>query len=215
MFVDSEVVEIIIRSITISGTATFLASLWSIPLSFLLVSRYSKITNLIMGFFNALVGVPTVVVGLFLYIILSRSGPLGFLGMLYTPQAIMLGEAILITPLLVSLLYESFYRTREKYWELALTLGASDRQALKLFLLQSLPEILVVLLLGFSRAIGELGVALLVGGNIKGYTRVMTTAISLEVVKGEFEKALLLGGFLITTVLGISTSIRFLKGRIE
>ena len=215
MFVDSEVVEIIIRSITISGTATFLASLWSIPLSFLLVSRYSKITNLIMGFFNALVGVPTVVVGLFLYMILSRSGPLGFLGMLYTPQAIMLGEAILITPLLVSLLYELFYRTREKYWELALTLGASDRQALKLFLLQSLPEILVVLLLGFSRAIGELGVALLVGGNIKGYTRVMTTAISLEVVKGEFEKALLLGGFLITTVLGISTSIRFLKGRIE
>ncbi len=215
MFVDSEVVEIIIRSITISGTATFLASLWSIPLSFLLVSRYSKITNLIMGFFNALVGVPTVVVGLFLYMILSRSGPLGFLGMLYTPQAIMLGEAILITPLLVSLLYESFHRTREKYWELALTLGASDRQALKLFLLQSLPEILVVLLLGFSRAIGELGVALLVGGNIKGYTRVMTTAISLEVVKGEFEKALLLGGFLITTVLGISTSIRFLKGRIE
>ena len=215
MFVDSEVVEIIIRSITISGTATFLASLWSIPLSFLLVSRYSKITNLIMGFFNALVGVPTVVVGLFLYMILSRSGPLGFLGMLYTPQAIMLGEAILITPLLVSLLYESFYRTREKYWELALTLGASDRQALKLFLLQSLPEILVVLLLGFSRAIGELGVALLVGGNIKGYTRVMTTAISLEVMKGEFEKALLLGGFLITTVLGISTSIRFLKGRIE
>ena len=215
MFVDSEVVEIIIRSITISGTATFLASLWSIPLSFLLVSRYSKITNLIMGFFNALVGVPTVVVGLFLYMILSRSGPLGFLGMLYTPQAIMLGEAILITPLLVSLLYESFHRTREKYWELALTLGASDRQALKLFLLQSLPEILVVLLLGFSRAIGELGVALLVGGNIKGYTRVMTTAISLEVMKGEFEKALLLGGFLITTVLGISTSIRFLKGRIE
>ena len=215
MFVDSEVVEIIIRSITISGTATFLASLWSIPLSFLLVSRYSKITNLIMGFFNALVGVPTVVVGLFLYMVLSRSGPLGFLGMLYTPQAIMLGEAILITPLLVSLLYESFHRTREKYWELALTLGASDRQALKLFLLQSLPEILVVLLLGFSRAIGELGVALLVGGNIKGYTRVMTTAISLEVVKGEFEKALLLGGFLITTVLGISTSIRFLKGRIE
>ena len=215
MFVDSEVVEIIIRSITISGTATFLASLWSIPLSFLLVSRYSKITNLIMGFFNALVGVPTVVVGLFLYMVLSRSGPLGFLGMLYTPQAIMLGEAILITPLLVSLLYESFHRTREKYWELALTLGASDRQALKLFLLQSLPEILVVLLLGFSRAIGELGVELLVGGNIKGYTRVMTTAISLEVVKGEFEKALLLGGFLITTVLGISTSIRFLKGRIE
>ncbi len=215
MFVNNEVVEIIIRSITISGTATFLASLWSIPLSFLLVSRHSKTTDLIMGFFNALVGVPTVVVGLFLYIILSRSGPLGFLGMLYTPQAIMLGEAILITPLLVSLLYESFYRTREKYWELALTLGASDRQALKLFLLQSLPEILVVLLLGFSRAIGELGVALLVGGNIKGYTRVMTTAISLEVMKGEFEKALLLGGFLITTVLGISTSIRFLKGRIE
>ncbi len=215
MFVDNEVVEIIIRSITISGTATFLASIWSIPLSFFLVSRYSRITNLIMGFFNALVGVPTVVVGLFLYMILSRSGPLGFLGMLYTPQAIMFGEAVLITPLLVSLLYESFYRTQEKYWELALTLGASNRQALQLFLLQSLPEILVVLLLGFSRAIGELGVALLVGGNIKGYTRVMTTAISLEVVKGEFEKALLLGGFLIATVLGISTSIRFLKGRIE
>ncbi len=213
--VDSELLAIISRSIAISGTATILSSTWSIPLSFYLSSKYSRTSNIIISLFNALVGVPTVVVGLFLYMLLSRSGPLGFLGILYTPQAIIVGEAILITPLLTSLLYETFYKTREKYWELALTLGASERQALLLFFVQALPEIMIVLLLGFSRAIGELGVALLVGGNIKGYTRVMTTAISLEVVKGEFEKALLLGGFLIATVLTISISVRMLKKRLE
>ncbi len=212
---NNEIIEIIARSIIISGTATLIALLWSIPLSFYLSNTSSKIVSVVIGFFNALVGVPTVVVGLFLYILLSRSGPLGPLGLLYTPQAIVLGEAILITPLLVSLLYETFYGMREKYWELALTLGASEQQALMLFFTQALPEILVVSLLGFSRAIGELGVALLVGGNIKGYTRVMTTAISLEVVKGEFEKALLLGGFLIVTVLTISISVRLLKKRLE
>lgn len=213
--IDNEIFEIMTRSIMISGTATIFASTWSIPLSFYLSSRYSRTGSIVMSFFNALVGVPTVVVGLFLYMLFSKSGPLGFIGILYTPQAIILGEAILITPLLVSLLYETFYRTKEKYWELALTLGASESQALVLFLIQALPEIVIVLLLGFSRAIGELGVALLVGGNIKGYTRVATTAISLEVVKGEFEKALLLGAFLVTTVLAISISIRLLKKRLE
>jgi len=207
--IDSEVVEITIRSITISGSATLLASSWSIPIAYILATRCRS--ELVISVVEAVVGIPTVLIGLLLYLLLSSSGPLGFLHMLYTPQAIVVGEAILITPLIISTSYRVLRNVVDTYGELALTLGASERQAMFLTLRESLPGILASIIMGFSRAIGELGIALIVGGNIRGYTRVLTTAIALEVSKGEFEKAIALGTVLVTITIAISVVLRLLK----
>ncbi len=215
MVLSSEVLEITIRSLMISSTATILSSSWSIPLSLRLSSSHSKLTNLIVSIFNALIGLPTVIVGLFLYMLLSRTGPLGFLQILYTPIAIILGEAILITPLIVSLAYEVFYKARVEYWEVALTLGADTYQAYRTMLRETLSDVIIIFLIAFSRALGELGVALIVGGNIRGFTRVFTTTIALEIAKGNFEFALTLGLILLIIISTITAIIRILGVRRE
>jgi len=202
--IDGEVLEIAIRSIT-----AFFASSWSIPFAYILATR--RKSELIMSVVEAVVGIPTVLVGLLLYFLFSSSGPLGFLHMLYTPQAIVVGEAVLITPLIVSTSYRVLKSVVDTYGELALSLGASERQAMLLALRESFPGILASIIMGFSRAIGELGVALIVGGNIRGYTRVLTTAIALEVSKGEFEKAMALGMVLISITVTISIILKALK----
>jgi len=170
---------------------------------------------LIVSIFNALIGLPTVIVGLFLYMLLSRTGPLGFLQILYTPIAIILGEAILITPLIVSLAYEVFYKARVEYWEVALTLGADTYQAYRTMLRETLSDVIIIFLIAFSRALGELGVALIVGGNIRGFTRVFTTTIALEIAKGNFEFALTLGLILLIIISTITAIIRILGVRRE
>ena len=213
--IDHEVIEITLRSITVSGSATLLALTWCIPIAYILAGSTSRISKAIISILNALVGLPTVTVGLLLYMIFSRSGPLGFLNMLYTPIIISIGQAILITPLLISLLYEIYTSGRSKYWELALTLGATRVQASTLVIVESLPQTITAILIGFGRAIGELGVALMVGGNIRGYTRVLTTSIALEVEKGEFEKALILGAILLAVVLMIVISVRIIRVKVE
>ena len=206
----SELAEIVVRTLWISGSATLLSSTWSILLSYYL-SRAAKASRLIVSILEGLVGVPTVLVGLLLYMVLSRSGPLGFLGLLYTPCGIIIGQAILVTPLIASTSYRVLNKAWSEYGELALTLGASNRQAAALVLREALPGILASIIMGFSRATGELGVALMIGGNIRGYTRVLTTAIALEVSRGEFEDALALGGVLVLIVVAISLCTRILK----
>ncbi len=205
-----ELLGIITRSIIISGTATLLASTWSIPLAYRLSHKAS--VGYIRSILEALVGVPTVLIGLLLYMILCSQCPLGLLGILYTPIAIVIGEAILVTPLITAVSLYEISRVRARYGELAQSLGASDRQVMEVVLKYSIPGIIGALLMGFSRAIGELGVALIVGGNIKGYTRVMTTAIALEVSRGEYEEAILLGLLLLLIVAVIAVGLRMIRG---
>ena len=209
MLVDAEILEISIRAVIISGTATLLAACWSIPMAHALASRHRS--ELITSILEALVGIPTVLVGLLLYFLLSTRGPLGFLRMLYTPQAIIVGQSILVTPLIASTSYRVLRRSIEVYGELALSLGASNRQAMVLVLQESLPGLLASMVMGFSRALGELGVALMVGCNIRGYTRVLTTAIVLEVSKGEFERAIALGFILIIISTAVSIILKILR----
>jgi len=204
-----EVLEITLRSLMVSGTATLLAATWSIPAAYRL-SGSPRASRIVMPVLEALVGLPTVLVGLVLYGLLSKNGPLGFLDLLYTPLAISLGEAILITPLLTSVSYRVLRKARETYGELALSLGATPARAMQLALSQALPGLVAAGVMAFSRAVGELGVALLVGGNIRGETRVLTTAIALEVSKGSYETALYLGAVLLVLTLGVSTAARFL-----
>ncbi len=203
-----ELMGIVARSIIISGSATLLAASWSIPLAYYL-GRRGRI-GVVKSVLEALVGTPTVLIGLLLYMLFCNTCPLGMAGILYTPYAIMIGEALLITPLVTAVALYEVSKTWRSYGELAYTLGASDQQVMEAVLKYSLPGVMGGLFMGFSRAIGELGVALIVGGNIKGYTRVMTTAIALEVSRGEYEAAIILGLLLLLIMLGIVLGVKMI-----
>ena len=185
------VAEVAARSLAISAAAVSLASLWSLPLAYRM-ARGGRLAPL-APLFESLTGIPTVLVGLALYLLLSRSGPLGFLGLLYTPTAIILGEAILVTPLYTAAAYRVLRSSWEEYGELALSLGATEGQAMATVLRQASPGVAAAAVMAFSRAIGELGVAFVVGGNIAGKTRTLTTSIALAASMGEYEAAIRLG----------------------
>ncbi|MCR8454330.1 MAG: ABC transporter permease [Crenarchaeota archaeon] len=203
--------DITLRSIAISFSAVLLAVLWSIPLSLTISKSRTKVSAVIVSIFTSLVGIPTVLIGLVLSTLLSSTGLLGFLNLLYTPYAIIIGQALLITPWLVSLSYDVFSNARNTYWELVISIGADYRTADLIMLRETLPEILVILLLVFSRAIGELGIALIVGGDIEGRTRVLTTAIAAAISEGDFASAFYLGGILVLVLVSISLMVRLLK----
>ncbi len=210
-----EVAGIVLRSLMVSGAATLLSASWSIPLALRLVlGGEERGKRLVMDLLNSLVGIPTVVVGLILYFLLSRSGPLGQLQLLYTPLAITIGQAILITPFIASLSAEALRSVRERLWETLISLGATEGQAAATVVDEASPGLVTSILLGFSRAVGELGVALMLGGNIRGFTRVMTTAIALEVGRGEFELALALGAILVSLSFLTTLTIRALTREI-
>lgn len=209
----AEVADIIFRSLVVSALATIMASSWSIPMAGVLATKRPRAGNVFLDAMNALVSVPTVVIGLLLYMLLSSSGPFGFLRLLYTPLAISIGQAVLITPLMIVLTYNALSGTRMELWEVAITMGASSRQAAITMILESIPGIASAILITFNRAVGELGIALMLGGDIKGYTRVISTAIALETAKGDFELAMLLGGVFLATTLCISFLVRRVVGR--
>ncbi|HIQ30107.1 MAG TPA: ABC transporter permease subunit [Candidatus Caldiarchaeum subterraneum] len=202
-----EVATIIARSIMVSGLATLLALAWSIPVIVKLLATGGRVAKIALDVAGTLTGIPTVVLGLLLYFLLSRGGPLGFLGILYSPLAMILGQALLITPYIIYLAVSNLMEGRRNIWELALSLGASKTQAALTLLQDGVYSLASVVVVAFNRAVGELGIALMLGGNIKGFTRVMTTAIALEVSKGEYELALTLGGALLAIVLPISIAI--------
>jgi tungstate transport system permease protein len=195
----------------VSGTATLLASVWSLPTSYVLTLK--RRVGVVEAFIESLVGIPTVLLGLLLYLLLSSSGPLAPLGikLLYTPQAIILGESILVTPLMISTSYRVLKNSVVMYSELALSLGASKTQIMTLIVKESLPGVVASIIMSFSRALGELGIAMMVGGNISGYTRVMTTAIALGVVRGEFEEAIALGLVLMAIMVVISVTLKLIN----
>jgi len=209
--ISDETIATILRSIYVSGTATLLATTWGIPTSYILTLK--RRVGIVEAVIESLVGVPTVLLGLLLYLLLSSSGPLAPLGirLLYTPQAIVLGEAILITPLMISTTYRVLKNTVVTYSELALSLGASKTQVMTLIIKESLPGVVASIIMSFSRALGELGIAMMVGGNISGYTRVMTTAIALGVARGDFEEAIVLGLVLLTIMVVISITLKLLN----
>ncbi len=209
--ISDETLATILRSIYVSGTATLLASVWSLPTSYVLTLK--RRVGVVEAVIESLVGIPTVLLGLLLYILLSSSGPLAPLGikLLYTPQAIILGESILVTPLMISTSYRVLKNSVVMYGELALSLGASKTQVMTLVIKESLPGVVASIIMSFSRALGELGIAMMVGGNISGYTRVMTTAIALGVARGEFEEAIALGLVLMAIMVVISVTLKLIN----
>lgn len=203
-----EVLDITFRTLYISGLATVLSILWSLPAAYLLSFRQR--IGLLESLLESLVGIPTTLLGLLLFMLFSSSGALGFFKLLYTPQAIIIGQSILVTPLLISTSYRVLREVVVPYFELALSLGASKIQAMIIILRESAAGIIASIIMSFSRAVGELGVAMMVGGNIKGFTRVLTTAIALGVTRGEFETAIILGVILLALTISTAIAVKVL-----
>jgi len=209
--VDPELFSIVIRSLSISGLATLLACLWCIPLA-VLIGLYSlSKKKLVRSLFNALLGIPTVALGLILYLIWSRSGPFGFLGLLYSPLGIAIGQSILITPILVSFASSSLGTIDAEVKDLAKTLGATKFQTSFVILRESLWEILLSITASFNRAFAELGVAMMIGGNIRYVTRMLTTSIALETARGDIPFSIALGIILMVIVLSITLLINYFR----
>jgi tungstate transport system permease protein len=204
---DPELYGIVYRSLFFSGLAMILATLWGTPIAMLIGLREFRGKNLIKTFFNSLIGIPTVVLGLVLFLALSNGGPLGFLGLLYTPGGIIIGEAILVTPIIVSIATSAIEAVDPEIMNLAKTLGASESQASIAVLKEAVNGVLLSNIASFNRAIAELGVALLVGGNIAGYTDVLTTAISRYTARAEIPYAIALGILLMVLVFLINLAI--------
>jgi tungstate transport system permease protein len=198
---------IVYRSLLFSGIAIILATLWGTPVAMLLGLKNFRGKTLVKILFNSLIGIPTVVLGLILYLVFSKGGPLGFLGLLYTPGLIILGEAVLVTPILTSIMATSIEAVDPEIMSLAKTLGASEAQASIAVLKEAVNGVLLSNIASFNRAIAELGVALLVGGNIAGLTDVLTTAISRYTARGELDLAIALGIILVVIVFLINTMV--------
>ncbi len=205
---DPTVYGAVYRSLLFSGVATILAVLWSIPISLLLTLKEFPGRSIVKGFFTAMIGMPTVALGLILFLIFSKAGPLGFLELLYTPGAIMLGEAILITPLMVSIGVSAIEAVDPEVVNLAKTLGANSSQASVTVMREAFSGVLFSNVAGFNRAVAELGVALMVGGNIMQAgvhsTDVLTTDISTLTARGDFATAIALAVILLLIVFGIN-----------
>jgi tungstate transport system permease protein len=209
-----EIYGIVSRSLFFSGTAIILSILWGTPIAMLIAMKEFRGKTIVKAFFNTLIGLPTVVLGLILFLIFSRGGPLGFLGLLYTPGAIIIGQAILVTPILVSIGVSAIESVDPEIMSLAQTLGASESQAQIAVLKEAINGIVLSDLASFNRAIGELGVVLMVGGNIAGggiRTDVMTTSIARDVQISEIGLAIALGVLLVIILFAINIIVVVLR----
>ena len=207
------VIEITLRSVLVSGSATLLSALWGIPIATILGLCRFRGKFFLKGLFNALLGIPTVTLGLVLYLFLSKSGPLGLLQILYDPAGIMFGQAILITPIIISFTASAIESVDPEIKDLAKTLGASELEASMAVLKESLSGVVLAVTASFNRAIAELGVALMVGGNISGRTSVLTTTIALETSKGNIALAIALTIILLIIVSALTISINLIQRR--
>lgn len=211
---DPEVMQIAGRSLRIAITSTLIGSLICIPIgSIIHFNEFPGKRFIIAGIIQTLYSVPTVAVGLFVFVFISRSGPLGFLGILFSPTAIIVGQVLLISPILLGLTISALSGVDKMIADTALSLGASRLQMAMLVLKEARFAVMAAITMGFGRAISEVGISLMIGGNIRGATRVITTAISLETSKGDIELALALGIILISIALIINIILNLLQQR--
>jgi len=195
-------------SLKTSGLAALAASLLAVPAALFLAGREFRGKRAILLINQTWMAAPTVVIGLLFYYLLSRSGPLGRFGLLYTQTAMTIGQVFLILPLITGFSYTALRQVDRRARLTALTLGASRRQAGWVVLREAKFALLVAVLAGFARAISEVGIAMMLGGNIRNATRNITTAIALESAKGEFSNGVILGAILLVLTLGINILVQ-------
>ncbi|HHU12873.1 MAG TPA: ABC transporter permease [Clostridiaceae bacterium] len=210
---DGEMLAIMFRSLTVSLSAVGLASLIGLPLAaWLCHVRLPGRRAFELIVFN-LMSLPTVVIGLIVMLTLSRSGPLGSLGLIYTAKAMIIAQFILTLPIVVGLSYDLMRRNGKRVLELAVTLGAGSGKKTRLLLREFTPGLALSSITAFSRAIAEVGAVMIVGGNIRHHTRVLTTAITLNNSMGEYGMAIALGLILLVLAFGVNSAIYFLSGK--
>ncbi len=203
---DSKLVEIVLLSLRVSLSAVAIAALLGLPLgAAIAVSRFPG-RQAVIVVLNALMGLPPVVVGLLVYLLLSRAGPLGAFGILFTPAAMVFAQSILILPIVAALSRQAIEDAWREYEEQLRSLGAGRMSAALTLLWDTRFSLLTTILAGFGRAAAEVGAVMIVGGNIDGVTRVMTTTIALETSKGDLPLALGLGMILIAIVIAVNAA---------
>jgi tungstate transport system permease protein len=210
---DPEVMEIAGRSLSISLTSALLASLICLPLGSFIHFRNFPGKRFLISLIQTFFSVPTVAIGLFVFVLFSRAGPLGGLNLMFTPFIMVVGQIILVTPILLGLTISALSGVDKAILDTATSLGASSFQAAILALREARYAVLAAVIMGFGRAISEVGIALMVGGNIKGFTRVITTAISLETSRGDLELSIALGIILISIALIINIILNRIQQR--
>jgi tungstate transport system permease protein len=208
-----EVIGITARSLGISLAAVFLAALIDIPLGGLIEFRQFRGKQALVNLIQTLYSLPTVTVGLFVFLLLSRSGPLGSLELLYTPAGMTIGQTILITPIMIGLTISALRSVAPQIRDTTISLGAGEMQAIATIIKEARYAVIAAVLLCFGRALSEVGVAMMVGGNIRGYTRVLTTSIALQTSMGNLEMSIALGIILISISFAINLSLYRVQGR--
>ena len=208
---DAKLAEIVLLSLRVSLTAVMLASLIGLPLgAAIAVGRFAGRQGLIVVL-NAMMGLPPVVVGLLVYLLLSRAGPLGQFGILFTPAAMVVAQTVLIVPIIAALSRQVIEDAWQEYREQLRSLGAGSLRSALTLLWDTRFSLVTIILAGFGRAAAEVGAVMIVGGNIDGVTRVMTTAIALETSKGDLPLALGLGIILISLLLALNAGAYWVK----
>lgn len=209
---DPELIGIVALSVRVSLTASIVALLIGAPFGALLAITRFRGRQVVIVLTNALLGLPPVVVGLALYLLLSRSGPLGVAGLLFTPAAMVIAQTLLATPIVVALVHRPASLLWAEYGDLARIDGLSTLRSIGLLFALGRTSLLTAFLAAFGRAIAEVGAIIIVGGNIRGFTRTMTTAIALETSKGDLPLALGLGLILLALSVAVSTVAFLLVG---
>lgn len=210
---DPEVMQIAGRSLRISVTSAIIGSVICLPIASLIHFNQFRGKRFLVSLIQTFYSVPTVAVGLFVFVFISNAGPLGFLAILFTPTAIVVGQVVLITPVLLGLTISALRGVDNIILDTARSLGASRIQMAVLVIREARFAVMAAVIMGFGRAISEVGISLMIGGNIRGFTRVITTAISLETSKGDIELSLALGIILIFIALVVNIIMNRIQQR--
>jgi len=210
---DSEMVSIIGVSLKVSCTSTILAGLIGVPLGFVIAFSDFAAKRMTITILNTLLALPTVVIGLFVYAFVSRRGIFGPLDLLYSQQAIIIGQVILIIPVVGAFTLAAISKIDARYRKTAMTLGANRRQTAWIIFREARFGIGAALIAAYGRVISEVGISMMLGGNIKGFTRTITTAMALEYDKGSFTLAIALGIVLLGISFGMNLLFHFFQGR--
>ena len=214
--IDFEVlIETVLLSLRVSTSAVIIATVLALPIAAIIATTNFSGKKLIIIILNTLMGLPPVVVGLLIYLLLSRAGPLGAFGILFTPTAMVIAQTVLLIPIIAGLARQIIETLWLDYSEQLISLGASKASVVSALLIDTRFSLIIITLAALGRALSEVGAVMIVGGNIDGVTRVMTTAISLETSKGDLSQAILLGIVLVLTVFSINLVVFFTKEYIE
>ena len=212
---NENLLEIVTLSLQVSSLSVIISLVIGLPIGAFLATKQFYGRSIIIIFFNALLGLPPVVVGLGLYLLLSRNGLLGFADILYTPTAMMMAQVLLILPIAIALSRQILEQLHHEYDKLFISLGVTSWQKMKVILIDTRASLITIALACAGRALSEVGAIIIVGGNINHVTRMMTTAIALETSRGELALAMALGIILLAIALLINIASQFIKSYLE